>query len=332
MDKEMILRLLEAPTFVEQDSMLHEKENLQIFSDLQLQNNVTQRMNDNPSYGPWNRTVRLVKHDRCALPFSHNHDYFEIIYVLYGSCEHLIANQRQEIRGGDLCILSPAIRHATYVGSDSMALCLLIATSDMEKLILSMPTRQDPISAFLYEATFRRDYAACLNIHAQGDSDLYGQFLAMYAEEFSPDEFTNQIISGQVQILLAKLIRRHQMRTSVFIPEQTLCTDTDQILRYIRENCTTATLAELAQMLGYSVPYCSTFVKTYTGKSFSQLQKQFRLERACAYLLDTDMSIEHISERIGYANPEGFMRMFKKAYGLTPTMFRTAGRTKKPDA
>ena len=64
------------------------------------------------------------------------------------------------------------------------------------------------------------------------------------------------------------------------------------------------------------------FIKQTSGKTFSELLTQIRLEHAEKLLKNTALSISDISFDIGYENPETFIRNFKKMYKKTPAVYR----------
>lgn len=286
----------------------------------------TQRMNTDDSDGTNQRNVRLIRHNRYAPAFDHNHDFFEIIYVLRGTCEHRIAQQTRLMREGDLCLLSPSSCHSIYAEGDSLIIKILISSNTIENLFSNALQGKDVVSDFLRNAIFLKDYASHLIFHTDGDEEIRDQILDMFMEEFQADEYADRIITNMVMIFFIKIVRKYKRTAESPAPSRPTYSDTSRILQYIQENYATASLAELAEMLNYSVPYCSKYIKSYTGHSFSQLQKRIRFQKATDYLLNTGMSIERISERIGYANPENFMRMFKKEYGISPTQFRSSHR------
>lgn len=47
-----------------------------------------------------------------------------------------------------------------------------------------------------------------------------------------------------------------------------------------------------------------------------------RMERAKELLNDTNMTIESISEHVGYQTPHYFTKKFKERFGMTPKNFR----------
>jgi AraC-like DNA-binding protein len=56
--------------------------------------------------------------------------------------------------------------------------------------------------------------------------------------------------------------------------------------------------------------------------SFRDLVDRQRSERACWMLTHTDLPIERIAERLGYADPSNFSRSFRRWNGVTPRSFR----------
>ncbi|MEO6846108.1 MAG: AraC family transcriptional regulator [Chthoniobacterales bacterium] len=83
-------------------------------------------------------------------------------------------------------------------------------------------------------------------------------------------------------------------------------------------------LAELSQMVNMSVPnLMRQFVKE-VGTSpirYAEIQK---IEHAKALLLQSNLSVGDIAERLGYANPFHFSRSFRKDVGKSPREFRNA--------
>lgn len=96
---------------------------------------------------------------------------------------------------------------------------------------------------------------------------------------------------------------------------------------YIRENYTKdlnmATVSNYIQM-NYSM--FSYAFKQYTGKNFVNYLRDLRMEEAKKLLRETDVRINEISLRVGYANPKHFMKTFKGLYGVSPSDFRNNAR------
>ena len=58
------------------------------------------------------------------------------------------------------------------------------------------------------------------------------------------------------------------------------------------------------------------------GLSLRGLHDELRRERACFWLAETDLPIQRIAERLGYADASNFARCFRRWTGSTPRAFR----------
>jgi AraC-like DNA-binding protein len=53
---------------------------------------------------------------------------------------------------------------------------------------------------------------------------------------------------------------------------------------------------------------------------------QYRLQVAKDWLINTDMTIKEIAERLQYSNSHNFIRSFRKSEGITPGQYRVKYR------
>ncbi|MBR2950269.1 MAG: 2-isopropylmalate synthase [Lachnospiraceae bacterium] len=95
-----------------------------------------------------------------------------------------------------------------------------------------------------------------------------------------------------------------------------------EIINYIQKHYANVTLEELADHFHLTAPYLSKYIKLKTGETFQDTVKRARMKKARILLKDTGMKVETIAEQVGYENPEHFIRLFKKNYGITPLQFR----------
>lgn len=282
---------------------------------------------DKPMQDSWffnmdsDKSVRLEKHNRYTPPFVHTHAFFEIIYVLQGSCTHNVFGQSYQLQEGDLCLLSPSVVHSIYT-EEGLMINILIRRSNMEDIFHNVLRDNNVISDFLVNSIYRKEYATFLTFHTCGDDEVRNQILEMYLEQLQEDSYSDRIISSMLIIFFTKLVRKYK-RAAESPSSLEKDTSAAKLLHCIVKEYNTITLNELAGRLNYSVPYCSKYIKELTGASFLQLLKHIRFQKAENFLLTTSFSIQKISERLGYENPENFMRAFKKEYGISPSAFRT---------
>ncbi|MEK4042639.1 AraC family transcriptional regulator [Paenibacillus sp. FSL H8-0048] len=78
----------------------------------------------------------------------------------------------------------------------------------------------------------------------------------------------------------------------------------------------------VADKLNLTPGYLSSIFKEKTGINFSEYLNTLRIERAKALLMNIDLRIQDIALQVGYQNVNSFIRMFKRASGLTPGEYR----------
>ena len=86
-----------------------------------------------------------------------------------------------------------------------------------------------------------------------------------------------------------------------------------------------ASLSELAKKIGESPHHVSQVINEKLNQSFFELLASYRIEEAKRILSDNkkdNLTIEEISEMVGYNSKTAFNNAFKKLTGKTPSEFR----------
>ena len=93
--------------------------------------------------------------------------------------------------------------------------------------------------------------------------------------------------------------------------------------QYIRENYwKDICQEEVADYVGLSVYYFSRLFKSITHEKFVDYMIEVRMEKARELLIDSNMKVSDIAERVGYANYSTFHRIFKASFGCAPGEYR----------
>lgn len=82
------------------------------------------------------------------------------------------------------------------------------------------------------------------------------------------------------------------------------------------------TLEELAKNLGYNKNYLSTKFRREVGIPVSEYAVKLKIERAKLWLLNSDKSMQEISDELGFNSLSYFSAQFRKIVGRSPTEFR----------
>lgn len=99
----------------------------------------------------------------------------------------------------------------------------------------------------------------------------------------------------------------------------------NQVKQYLDEHyADKITLDELAKQIPISRSYLTILFKQDTGKTVWEYLMDVRMRTAKLLLLDHNLKIYELANRIGYENSEHFSKLFKEYYGVTPKEYRRA--------
>jgi AraC-like DNA-binding protein len=90
------------------------------------------------------------------------------------------------------------------------------------------------------------------------------------------------------------------------------------------------TVAELSRKVGLSRSAFARLFKEKTGESPLRVLTRRRLSRAAELLIESDLGLAEIAERVGYESEFAFNRAFKRHHGVSPGAFRRRGGATGP--
>lgn len=82
------------------------------------------------------------------------------------------------------------------------------------------------------------------------------------------------------------------------------------------------TLNKIANVIHISPNYFSSLFSNEIGQSFLEYVASLRIEKAKQLLADRDAKAYEVGEKVGYANPYYFSRIFKKCTGMSPSEYK----------
>jgi AraC-like DNA-binding protein len=99
----------------------------------------------------------------------------------------------------------------------------------------------------------------------------------------------------------------------------------DRLAAHLRGD---ASLGELADQLGVSLPWASELVRRATGSTFSALRRDVRLEQART-LLRRGASVKEAALGAGFRDPAYFGRVFRRRHGTSPARWAHSERSSR---
>lgn len=101
----------------------------------------------------------------------------------------------------------------------------------------------------------------------------------------------------------------------------------DDILNYINHNyANNITLENIAPLFGYNSSYLGKIFSKRMGENFNSYVDHIRIEKSKELLLNEDLKVYSVAERVGYRNVDYFHIKFKKYVGQSPAEYRKVHR------
>ena len=255
------------------------------------------------------------------LPAYWNTDeHFLIYYVFTGEMLVMFEQETLTLKAGSVLFIPPSINKAcTCPNDDTNAFFFMIRQSTFSKVFWTHLSSQNLMSFFFQQALSGESNTSYLLFDTGCDTSLESLLYTIYKEYNRNGIYSTQIVNSLMSTFFLFLLQGYEdtariSRHNSFHWNSQFA----DILRFLETHFETLTIEELAAQFGYSTRQIIRILHSVTGKSFSQLQTDLRMQKAVRMLTSQTASMEYISAEIGYANLSSFYRAFKKYYDCTP--------------
>lgn len=242
----------------------------------------------------------------------HNHDYFELTYVIKGNLINVIDNNELYMGMGDLSFINPqAIHELRCINPDTILVNICIKPALLEGTLKKFSQSTSPVSAFL---SGRAEKYMFFSIGYSKEVPLYINNLI---QEYVRSGFHQTFSLEAWLLLLLDFLANCSHYSYIGIDKKAL-----EILQYIQKHCLRDSLETIASELGYNANYLAGYIKKRTGRNYREIVREARLKASLRLLAETSLSIYDISETCGYSSPSHFFRVFKEYFHMTPKKYR----------
>ncbi len=97
-----------------------------------------------------------------------------------------------------------------------------------------------------------------------------------------------------------------------------------EVVAYIEAHCTDYDLSldMIASQAQITPQYLCVKLKQEIGMSYKEYLTKLRIEEAKKLLMQEEISVNDVCQRVGYINVSYFIKIFQKYTGVTPTRYR----------
>ncbi|MDO5516353.1 MAG: AraC family transcriptional regulator [Clostridium sp.] len=223
----------------------------------------------------------------------HLHNYYECICVNSGNIEIILDNSRIKLTAGGTIFIFPNQLHELYTPVSSQITILQFA-SEMIEYFSTQYQGKIPMNPIL------ESFSITIKSHKTDNIFFQKSFLYQICGFLSEHtEFTEYNLSNFCENAILEIIQ--------------------YIEHNYKDDCT---LSKIAYKFGYDYAYISRKFKHKMGISFKKYLNLLRINQACIYLNNTDLSVTDIALQCGFQSIRSFNRNFISTKKITPNEYR----------
>ncbi len=268
--------------------------------------------------------VTMRKNLRYMPLMLHSHQFIEINYVLKSAGSFMITrSEKLKLNDGDIILCPPKFEHCFQANNDnSIILDFFIRVTTFDSVFFQLLNKNSYLSVTFLNAIYNTEGSYIL-WHCENDNELCAIILESYKEWLERPKYNEQMIEANVLRFFILLMREHE-NEAVFSVPQVNSTDSmfNTFYNYMHLHCQTVTLSTLAGQFGYSERQVIRILKKQSGKGFSELLQDIRMNRAIQLLKNPAVSVSQVAHNLGYTNLAYFHKIFLKTFTFTPEAFR----------
>ena len=243
------------------------------------------------------------------LPHVHEAE-LELFYVYAGEGEYMVDNRRYPIRAGDIVVCNAGVLHGEEPS-------LVRQIHSYSVAITNVQFEGLPPNCLTDSNT--RPVVSCGQL--AGHVGQLMQLLYMLSADMA---HLNELCSSLAcSVLLAQALLRSRDRNAAIDEQEQPSVLAHRVRQYLDEHHNEQlTLREAAERLHISEYYLAHVFKQEFGIPPMQYVMKRRIGEAQELLMNTDLPIAEVADRLGYSSVCHFNAMFKKNVGLPPGKFR----------
>jgi AraC-like DNA-binding protein len=246
----------------------------------------------------------------------HYHPEFELTFISNSQGIRYVGNNIENFYENDLVLLGSNLPHCWINTSDQEEASRAVVIYLNKDLVKWLTDEQFSGISALFEKSnqgIKFSHSVALKIKAT----LY--------ELFSADPFEKYIILLQILNELSVTTEFHLLSQMGFAYElnHTNNERINAVYQFVRKNYQNKiTLSAVATHVNMSEEYFSRFFSKSLLKSFFTFLNEYRINRACKSLIETDKQVSEICYSAGFESIPFFYRQFKKIKNCPPQAYR----------
>ncbi len=269
-----------------------------------------------------NKNIHISKYKKephAAGDSLHTHDFIEIVYVLAGEMEHEIDGCRYRTAHGDMLFMNYGCRHAFTSEGDYTYVNILFSPEVMADAVITAQNAFSVLSLSAFNEMRAAQDFGCVRFFGAERDEIEALILSMLGEYEKKQTSWETVLGNLLTNLIIKMLRKTELGLAGGEMDGVWQSLSDYIDQNIDANLT---LSALAEKCFYNPSYFSRVFKEKFGVSLTEYVTRKRLSYAVKLLSGSELSMEEICERTGFADKSSLYHAFSRYLGTTPGEYR----------
>ncbi|MBQ7841103.1 MAG: helix-turn-helix domain-containing protein [Lachnospiraceae bacterium] len=268
------------------------------------------------------RLIELRPHTRFIHFPKHTHNYVEAVYMCSGQTTHIINGNTVLLKEGELLFLSQnATQEILPASYSDIAVNFFILPEFLDRTLDMIRAENNLIRTFLTDCLKSGNGQVSYLHFKVADvlpiQNLVENLIWMLLHRQPNKRSLNQTTVGLLFLHLLNFTDKMEIGKDHLDQELTFT-----VLGYIEEHYRDGELSVIAQKYHYDLYQLSRMIKNTTGRTWTELLQEKRLNQAAYLLRTTALSITDIGLDVGYSNFSYFYKIFRQKYGCSPREYR----------
>ncbi|MBQ9760765.1 MAG: helix-turn-helix domain-containing protein [Clostridia bacterium] len=252
----------------------------------------------------------------------HVHEFIEIIYILKGRSKQYIDERCYTVKNGDMLFVNYGSTHAFESGDGEFTYVNICFSPEvMSDAMITEKNAFSLLSLTAFNEMCNETDGAQISFFGSERHEVEELLFAMLREAREKQTSWDRVLESYLNILITRMLRKIEMGMET----REIGDMWSELSDYIDANLSgELSLGALAQKCFYHPSYVSRVFKEKFKMSLVEYVNRRRIDGAIKLLEDSALSIDEISERVGFSDRSNFYRAFSKYVKSTPSDYRSA--------
>jgi len=254
--------------------------------------------------------------------YTHQHIYFELVYVLRGTATRKMPDARIPVSAGDYYVANPLSAHGYEDTQDFEIISCLFLPEYIDRALTDCPSLSSLLSNRILRFGVPVDLPIVDRVFHDTDGSVRRIIKQMEREHIECRTGYMEMLRCYLTQVLVCAVRACETR----FPHEAVT----KVMEYLKVHYTEPlSLDALSQLVGYTPQYLSGLFSEEVGMSIQLFLQRMRIEESCRILTGTELSIAEVAAAVGYQDARHFSKVFRRHQSLSPREYRKTADAEK---